>query len=133
MSENLPPKIEPPVKAEKTPSMEGASVVENMSLSWGAVLIKVTFPRSDDVAKVFMLIQPPVSEEGSKNYERLMEKVPEKGREREIREDTFKIMNSPLVFRNKKQAQEWFDISHNYTPTERRAIAEFLEIEYKED
>lgn len=133
MLENLPQRASHIEAVEKRPSMEGRTVVENMVISGGGVLIKVMFPRSESVAKIFMLIPEPVSEGGKNNYEKVLREAHSK-KDKKIVEETFNAMNSPLVFRNPEEMQSWFDLAtNNYGLAECKAIADFLGIENRED
>jgi len=131
VTEKLPQKTNNLETTEKRPSIEGSPVVENMPVRSAGVLVKVTFPRPESVAKIFMLVQEPTSEQGIKNVEKLAEEHPEN---RKMYEEMTEAMNGALIFRNPEEAQKWFDIfSHTCSPAECREIADFLEVENKEN
>ncbi len=125
MTEKLPQKAN---NLERRSFVEGPPTVESMQIRHAGVLVRVIFPRDESVAKVFMLVQEPTSEQGMKNIKKLSGEHPEY--DKKTIDQMVAAMNSVLIFRNTAEAQKWFDgFSYTCTPAERKTIADFLEVE----
>lgn len=132
MTENLLQKYNKEDNIEKSPSMEAnekPAMVESMQVEHAGVLIKVAFPRNGSVAKIFMLVQNPISDQGIKNLEKLTNDKPEM---KEVAEKVIRDATSPLVFNSENQAQMWLDMLP-CSSAENMAIANFLELQPKKD
>ncbi len=112
---------------EKEPRVEHLFFSGNQS-----VLIKTSFPLDGATASVFILINEPISKNGTELVNEHLKTLDENSESFATIKSVQDMLNKPLVFRGIEQAQEWFEaIKYNFSQNDRSTIARFLSVEDK--